>query len=93
METIYDLGQKMIDSLLKEKVSAGDVIAIDKASGESSIHSSSSSSSTYQQQCWPCKEAPAVIADAADLQSVEYSWAGLCLRSSLFIMLRSCCSA
>eukprot|EP00775_Hariotina_reticulata_P003279 gene3279-3556_t len=34
METIYDLGQKMIDSLLKEKVSAGDVIAIDKASGK-----------------------------------------------------------
>ena len=35
METIYDLGQKMIESLTKEKVSAGDVIAIDKASGES----------------------------------------------------------
>ncbi|GAX82411.1 hypothetical protein CEUSTIGMA_g9839.t1 [Chlamydomonas eustigma] len=33
METIYDLGQKMIESLLKEKVSAGDVITIDKASG------------------------------------------------------------
>lgn len=52
METIYDLGQKMIDSLLKEKVSAGDVIAIDKASGESSTQSSSSGSSyMYQQQC------------------------------------------
>lgn len=34
METIYDLGQKMIESLTKEKVTAGDVIAIDKASGE-----------------------------------------------------------
>lgn len=34
METIYDLGQKMIESLTKEKVSAGDVIAIDKASGK-----------------------------------------------------------
>lgn len=34
METIYDLGSKMVDSLHKEKVSAGDVIAIDKASGE-----------------------------------------------------------
>jgi RuvB-like protein 2 len=34
METIYDLGQKMIESLLKEKVTAGDVITIDKASGE-----------------------------------------------------------
>ena len=33
METVYDLGQKMIESLDKEKVSAGDVITIDKASG------------------------------------------------------------
>jgi RuvB-like protein 2 len=34
METIYDLGTKMIESLHKEKVSAGDIIAIDKASGK-----------------------------------------------------------
>lgn len=34
METVYDLGQKMIDSLSKEKVMAGDVITIDKASGK-----------------------------------------------------------
>ena len=34
METIYDLGTKMIDSLSKEKVLAGDVIAIDKTSGK-----------------------------------------------------------
>ena len=34
METIYDLGVKMIESLHKEKVSAGDIITIDKASGE-----------------------------------------------------------
>jgi len=34
METVYDLGQKMIDALQKEKVSAGDVITIDKASGK-----------------------------------------------------------
>nr|WCZ58716.1 RuvB-like helicase 2 [Seculamonas ecuadoriensis] len=34
METIYDLGQKMIDALTKEKVSAGDVITIDKATGK-----------------------------------------------------------
>eukprot|EP01126_Amoeba_proteus_P049844 TRINITY_DN5848_c0_g1_i12.p1 TRINITY_DN5848_c0_g1~~TRINITY_DN5848_c0_g1_i12.p1 ORF type:complete len:176 (+),score=31.79 TRINITY_DN5848_c0_g1_i12:365-892(+) len=34
METIYDLGQKMIDALTKEKVTAGDVIQIDKASGK-----------------------------------------------------------
>jgi len=33
METIYDLGNKMIDSLQKQKVLAGDVIAIDKSSG------------------------------------------------------------
>lgn len=33
METIYDLGQKMIEALGREKVAAGDVIAIDKASG------------------------------------------------------------
>ena len=31
METVYDLGQKMIDSLNKEKVTAGDVVSIDKA--------------------------------------------------------------
>ncbi|KAL0280793.1 UNVERIFIED_CONTAM: hypothetical protein PYX00_001985 [Menopon gallinae] len=34
METIYDLGTKMIESLMKEKVQAGDVIAIDKATGK-----------------------------------------------------------
>lgn len=34
METIYELGNKMIDSLSKEKVIAGDVISIDKASGK-----------------------------------------------------------
>lgn len=34
METIYELGSKMIESLMKEKVSAGDVITIDKASGK-----------------------------------------------------------
>ncbi len=33
METVYDLGAKMIDALTKEKVTAGDVITIDKASG------------------------------------------------------------
>lgn len=30
---MYDLGSKMIDQLQKEKVLAGDVISIDKASG------------------------------------------------------------
>merc|ERR1711975_39991 len=33
METIYDLGQKMIESIQKEKISSGDVITIDKVSG------------------------------------------------------------
>lgn len=34
METVYDLGGKMIEALGKEKVQSGDVIAIDKASGK-----------------------------------------------------------
>ncbi|XP_055942153.1 ruvB-like 2 [Argiope bruennichi] len=34
METTYDLGQKMIESLSKEKVQAGDIICIDKATGK-----------------------------------------------------------
>merc|ERR1711967_113699 len=33
METIYDLGAKMIDALQEEKVTSGDVITIDKATG------------------------------------------------------------
>ncbi|CAD8102092.1 unnamed protein product [Paramecium sonneborni] len=33
METIYDLGAKMIESITKEKISSGDVITIDKVSG------------------------------------------------------------
>lgn len=33
METVYDLGQKMIESLNREKVTVGDVITIDKATG------------------------------------------------------------
>jgi RuvB-like protein 2 len=34
METIYDLGTKMIDALSKEKVLAGDIVVIDKTSGK-----------------------------------------------------------
>merc|ERR1711988_1550428 len=37
METVYDLGQKMIDSLQEEKVTSGDVITIDKATGRISV--------------------------------------------------------
>ncbi|PFH32168.1 RuvB family 2 protein [Besnoitia besnoiti] len=34
METLYDLGTKMIDALTKEGVTAGDVITIDKSTGK-----------------------------------------------------------
>ncbi|KAI9744236.1 MAG: RuvB-like protein 2 [Claussenomyces sp. TS43310] len=34
METIYDMGTKMIDSMTKERVQAGDVVSIDKSSGK-----------------------------------------------------------
>lgn len=34
METVYDLGAKMIEALTKQKVQSGDVIVIDKASGK-----------------------------------------------------------
>lgn len=34
METVYDLGAKMIDQLQSEKIVAGDVITIDKASSK-----------------------------------------------------------
>jgi RuvB-like protein 2 len=33
MEAVYELGTKMIEALSKEKIGAGDVIAIDKSSG------------------------------------------------------------
>ncbi|OAF71678.1 RuvB-like helicase 2 [Intoshia linei] len=34
MEAIYDLGDRMIESLTKEKVTAGDIITVDKTSGK-----------------------------------------------------------
>ncbi|CAI8494023.1 unnamed protein product [Hanseniaspora opuntiae] len=34
METVYELGTKMIDNILKEKINAGDIINIDKANGK-----------------------------------------------------------
>ncbi|EPY49200.1 AAA family ATPase Rvb2 [Schizosaccharomyces cryophilus OY26] len=34
METVYDLGTKMIDALTKDKVLAGDVVTIDKSMGK-----------------------------------------------------------
>jgi RuvB-like protein 2 len=33
METMYNLGSKMINALIKEKVTSGDIISIDKATG------------------------------------------------------------
>ncbi|KFK28446.1 hypothetical protein AALP_AA8G515600 [Arabis alpina] len=48
METVYDMGAKMIESLNKEKVQSGDVIAIDKASGKiSKLGRSNSRSRDY----------------------------------------------
>jgi RuvB-like protein 2 len=37
METVYDLGGKMIESITKQKVMAGDVITIDKAAGKVTV--------------------------------------------------------
>jgi len=34
METIYDLGQKMIDAITKDRITSGDIISIDKATGK-----------------------------------------------------------
>lgn len=33
MDAVFDLGQKMIDNIIREKVQAGDVITLDKSSG------------------------------------------------------------
>ncbi|CAK9004393.1 RuvB-like 2 (Reptin) [Durusdinium trenchii] len=37
METMYDLGQKMIETIQKEQIQAGDIITIDKSSGKISL--------------------------------------------------------
>ncbi|OZC07980.1 hypothetical protein X798_04976 [Onchocerca flexuosa] len=37
METIYDLGNKMIEACIKQRIAAGDVVQIDKASGFAEI--------------------------------------------------------
>jgi RuvB-like protein 2 len=34
MESVYDMGAKMIDSMTKERVMAGDIVSIDKSSGK-----------------------------------------------------------
>lgn len=34
MESVYDLGSKMIEGIQTEKVTAGDIITIDKATGK-----------------------------------------------------------
>merc|ERR1719235_775466 len=37
METVYDLGQKMIETIQKDNIQAGDIITIDKSSGKISL--------------------------------------------------------
>merc|ERR1719158_1965687 len=37
METMYDLGAKMIETIQKESIQAGDVITIDKSTGKISL--------------------------------------------------------
>merc|ERR1711934_511401 len=37
METMYDLGQKMIETIQKDSIAAGDIITIDKSSGKISL--------------------------------------------------------
>lgn len=34
MEAVFDLGQKMIDNVVREKVQAGDIISLDKSTGK-----------------------------------------------------------
>lgn len=34
MESIYDLGGKMIEGILAEKITVGDIITVDKVSGK-----------------------------------------------------------
>jgi len=51
METVYDLGAKMIESIQKEKMMAGDIITIDKASGKiSKLGKSFARSADYDNQ-------------------------------------------
>jgi len=51
METVYDLGHKMIESIQKEKIIAGDIITIDKASGKiSKLGKSFARSSDFDNQ-------------------------------------------
>jgi RuvB-like protein 2 len=33
MEAIYDVGSKMVESLIKDRVTPGDVVQIDKGTG------------------------------------------------------------
>eukprot|EP01080_Neovahlkampfia_damariscottae_P003173 gene3173-5489_t len=48
METVFDLGNKMIDALIKEKVKSKDIITIDKGTGKiTKLGKSLSSSSDY----------------------------------------------
>jgi RuvB-like protein 2 len=62
MESTFDLGHKMIENLQKEKVSVGDVITIDKASGRitklgrSFIHAKDFDAQSQNTRFVPCPE-------------------------------------
>eukprot|EP00759_Apiculatamorpha_spiralis_P028508 PhF_6_TR31112/c1_g1_i1/m.45524/K11338/RUVBL2, RVB2, INO80J; RuvB-like protein 2 len=62
MESTFDLGQKMIDNLQKEKVNVGDVITIDKASGKISklgrsfVHAKDYDAQSQNTRFVPCPE-------------------------------------
>lgn len=76
METIYDLGTKMIDALAKEKVTAGDVIAIDKTSGKvSKLGRSFARSRDYDAMgadvCNYSNMFPTLLTDQADIDEVR----------------------
>eukprot|EP00760_Papus_ankaliazontas_P030047 PhM_4_TR4587/c0_g1_i1/m.99045/K11338/RUVBL2, RVB2, INO80J; RuvB-like protein 2 len=62
MESTFDLGQKMIENLQKEKVTVGDVITIDKASGKitklgrSFVHAKDFDAQSQATRFVPCPE-------------------------------------
>lgn len=33
MEAVYDIGNKMVETVIKERITAGDVVSVDKGSG------------------------------------------------------------
>ena len=75
METIYDLGMKMIDALTKEKVLAGDVIAIDKTSGKvTKLGRSFAQSRDYD--AMGADVSPVILLPSHPCKSVDSWWGG-----------------